>query len=250
MKLNKKISKEIRKIRSSLAWSVRIEREDSVEGYGLRSYPQAHEHVITLPPKNPKVAKPSKAAELHEYIHAWLAETRHPLFAAPAFVNSLDNPFAKEAVRRCLNETLDWFVDHEVYVRCPRAFEHRLRVEFGSDDGGARDQLMMEEDPIAFPITLALADAQNWKYLGQHAGNRPEFIPRMTDAFLRVPPEHPTIGKATILFNSLLPIVPLSIKVRVVEAEGMAKWMLYEPNGQVAAGSKVNEVGLGKGAAR
>lgn len=228
MKLNKKISKQIRTIRNSLKWNVTIERSDTVEGYGLRSKPETKEHVIVLPPKKPEIARLSKASEFHEYIHAWLGETVHPLFGAYAFVNALDNDFGNEVIRWCLNETLDWFVDHEMHVRCPQALEHRLRTGGRSDYGGPIDQDMMKIDPVAYPITQSLLDAQRWKYLREKARNRPHFMTQMTEAFLRVEPARPTIGKAAFLFNSLLPIGGLPVKVTVVEADGMNKWMLYD----------------------
>ena len=104
--LDYKLQKTIKEVRGQLRWKVEVTRQGSfsdLEAYSITSGAWNKRHHIFLPP-NSVNAPYDYLSELHEYVHALLAETVHPFFSVGKILPSKDYKGTVTEVRGLINE--------------------------------------------------------------------------------------------------------------------------------------------------
>ena len=208
----KKIDQAIHDIRARLAWPVREETGESPE-FQIVSYPERREHVISWPRPDAPAGPPRQIEMLHELVHALLAEQVHHEFSGHLFKRGTSDDDIRIVSWAC-RAAADWFVDGQLMSLVPEEEKAEIEEHFGLVARVFTSGRAPHGD-VFFLLSAGLMIAQAVKFLGTKVETGGS-LAGVVQAFLEIPPEHPTIESLLSLMNRLLAVY-CNRRVRLVQ---------------------------------
>jgi len=147
----------------------------------------------------------NRLSELHEYVHALLAETIHPLFGI-SLTGTPEQLVGAPKVRGIINEAVDWFVNGWICTKYPVAFRERLaRNQTLLDPTTVEFALARDPDPLFGMATFAEMSAELRRFAKWEGQTGNSIVDEMTEEFLETDCSKPSIEALVDLVNSLVP---------------------------------------------
>jgi hypothetical protein len=204
---------------------IRQGRHGNWDAYSVQSCQTERRHVISLPP-NGNGLPYDTLSEVHEYVHALLAEQAHPLFGT-AQIGTPEATDAAFSLKGIINESVDWFVDGWILTRHPVAFRDRLaRHRTMLDPDTVLSALARDPDPIFGRATFAQMAAELRKFANWDGRTGDAVVDAMTDEFLATDCASPS-GEALLdLVNRLVPPELDFVAVPSLRPDGEPYWLV------------------------
>ena len=187
-----------------LEWEVVYEASDK-DHPEIISSPHTRRHHVYVPAD----AEVSEIEMYHEYAHAYLCETVHPLLSGSAFERGTDYE-AMVRLTPVLRAANDWFTDELLYSRWPD--QERIEVE-KTIESLTKTTITTIELGTALALFLAQAERYDAK-VRPHTLDKT--LERLKAAFLSVDPSRPSKGALKRLVNRLIDALGLPYRVRIV----------------------------------
>jgi len=177
-------------------------------------------HVILWPRESSK-HEPSFGRYLHEMGHALLAEQVHPQFARPVFTKGTD-PALKGTYAPLFDAALDWFVQALLMEVAPGPQSDDIDARFRQTAQMLRQGAALPSVEFVVDSGLSLASFKHYRGLDIETSGK---LAEVVEAFLKTPPDKPTLFGLQGLTRRLLGIFELHTASLAHEL-GFERWRM------------------------
>jgi hypothetical protein len=217
----KSMKRLIIKVRNDLDWPI-LERSSEAPIIRIISDHRNRSHFIFMPDKLHN--KSSDMDYLHELGHAALCEKIHPVFATNGQFPELENKRQFLPLLPALSAAGDWFVCHWQQELIPE----ELRKQIKDNMPVVEEVLGMPNlPPVEVILDASLIIAQAIHYLDEPI-DCDGVLKIIVDAFLSIPPEHPSVENCTLLVNRLMAAYT-DQRARLIPDQDFLVWNVYKP---------------------
>jgi hypothetical protein len=228
----KSLKSLIKEVRGNLHWPV-LEQPHDLPALRIVSYPRTQSHVILVPEKAQKLS--TDLDYLHELGHAAMCEAVHPVFSASGHFAFHESERQFLMVVPALNVACDWFICHWQMALTSEITRKQIKKGLKV----AEEVLGMSKvPPLEIILDAAGVIAQGIHYLEEPIECE-GVLQEAVDAFLAIPPEHPSAENCVLLVN-LLMATYTDYRARLLHEGELFTWEVFLP---VA----VTDVGTGDG---
>ena len=211
-------------VKKSLSWQVTVVRRGlhrDLSAYQMRSIPSERRHEICLP-FNGDGLPYDRLSELHEYVHALLAEQSHPVFGVATLYAI--HPGDDEWVWGVVNEATDWFVHSWICRKHSIAFRDAFERNAHRLDPCRLANVLSRLPPteVVFSLAVSAGMAAGLRLFRDWQGTTGDpCIEAMAGEFLRTDAERPSLEAVVSLANRLLVRLGLGLVVSAgADADG------------------------------
>jgi hypothetical protein len=197
-----------------------VEEEYMRESFEVVTDPGREKHTVFWPRESLR-AGPSFGRYLHEMGHALLAETVHPQFSRPAFAKGAD-PALANTYGPAMDAVLDWFVQGLLMEIAPGPQGADIDERFRTASAMLRRGEAPPSVEFVVDTALALASFQHFRGLDARVGGK---LAVVAGAFLRTPPEKPTLFGLQSLTRSVVEAFERHTAALVRE-KGFTRWRI------------------------
>ena len=191
-----------------------IEEEFMRDSFEIVTEPARKAHVIYWP-RESSGQEPPFTRYLHELGHALLAESVHPQFGRPCFVRSMD-PSLRLTYQALFDTALDWFVEGLLMEATPAFQGPDIDERFKQTAHMLRQGQALPSIEFVLDSGLALASFERYRGLEMETQGRLRDIQK---AFLKTPPDKPSLFSLQSLVRSLLKVFGLHTATLVSERD-------------------------------
>lgn len=195
-----------------------VEEEHMRESFEVATDPVRQKHVVFWPRESLRVT-PAFNRYLHEMGHALLAEKAHPQFSRPSFAKGTD-PALANTYGPAMDAVLDWFVQGLLMEIAPGPQGEDIDERFRTTAAMLRRGEALPSVEFVVDSALALASFQHFRGLEVEVGGK---LALVVGAFLRTPPEKPTLFGLQSLTRSVVEAFENHTSALVRE-KGFERW--------------------------
>ena len=177
-------------------------------------------HVVFWPREGSRGAPPF-ARYLHEMGHALLAEQGHPQFSRPFFVRRTD-PALRNTYGALFDAALDWYVQDLLMGIAPTLQGDDIDARFRLTAQTLRQGAALPGVEFVADAGLALASFKQYRGLEITAQGK---LRDVVEAFLRTPPDRPTLFGLQNLVRRLLECFGMHT-ASLVSEKGFERWRI------------------------
>jgi len=197
-----------------------VEEEFMHEDFEVLTDPVRRKHVV-LWPRESLGRDPAFGRYLHEMGHALLAETAHPQFSRPVYSKTTSHSL-RGTYGALFDASLDWFVQSLLMEVAPEAQGEDIDERF------RQTALMLRQGgalpSVEFVVDAGLALASFRQYRGLDIQTQGK-LAQVVDAYLRTPPDKPTLFGLQGLVRRLLGVFGMHTASLVCE-RGFERWRI------------------------
>ena len=217
----KSLKSLIKEVRGGLDWPV-LEQQHELPALRIVSYPRTKSHVILVPDKLQK--RSTDLDYLHELGHATLCERAHPVFSASSHFAAQDSQRLFLMVIPALNVACDWFICHWQMELAREVTRKQIKkgLQLAEEVLG-----MPKLPPLEIILDAAGVIAQGIHYLKEPI-ECDGVLQTAVDAFLDLPPEHPSQENCVTLVNRLMATYT-DHRARLLQEGELYTWEVYQP---------------------
>lgn len=197
-----------------------VEEEFMHSDFEVLSDPVRKVHVIQWPRESARKEPPFERY-LHEMGHALLAEKVHPQFSRPVFTRSTD-PSLRMTYQALFDTALDWYVQALLLDIAPDQQGADLDARFRQTAQMLRQGAALPSMEFVMDAGMALAAFQHFRGLEMETQGK---LADVVQAFLRTPPEKPTLFGLQSLVRGLLAVFGTHTAALVSE-KGFERWRI------------------------
>jgi hypothetical protein len=177
-------------------------------------------HVVFWPRESDPAA-PSFARYLHEMGHALLAEQAHQQFSRPFFARGTD-PALRNTYAPLFDAALDWYVQELIMGVAPQIQAEDIDARFRQTALTLRQGAALPSVEFVVDAGLALASFKHSRGLDVSTQGK---LADVVEAFLRTPPDKPTLFGLQNLIRRLLECFG-SHTASLVSEKGFERWRI------------------------
>jgi hypothetical protein len=213
---------EHRAIRDALLsrFSWPVEEEFMREAFEVVTDHERRRHVV-LWPRESLNREPAFGRYLHEMAHALLAEQVHPQFSRPFFTRGID-PALKNTYSPLVETALDWFVQALLMEVAPGPQGDDIDERYRQTAAVLRQGGALPSVEFVIDSGMALASFRHYRGLEIDTQGK---LRDVVEAFLRTPPDKPTLFTLHGLVRRLMDIFGMHT-AHLVHERGFERWRL------------------------
>lgn len=197
-----------------------VEEEYMHSDFEVRTDPVRKVHVVHWPRESAR-KEPAFERYLHEMGHALLAEKVHPQFSRPVFTRNTD-PSLRMTYQALFDAALDWYVQALIMEIAPDQQGADLDARFRQTAQMLRQGAALPSVEFVMDAGMALASFQHFRGLEMETQGK---LADVVQAFLRTPPDKPTLFGLQSLVRGLLAVFGTHTATLVSE-KGFERWRI------------------------
>lgn len=197
-----------------------VEEEFMHSEFEVHSDPVRKVHVVQWPRESAH-REPAFERYLHEMGHALLAEKVHPQFSRPSFLRNTD-PALRNTYQALFDAALDWYVQALLMEIAPDQQGADLDARFRQTAQMLRQGAALPSVEFVVDAGMALASFQRFRGLEADTQGK---LTEVVQAFLRTPPDKPTLFGLQSLVRGLLGVFGMHT-ASLVSEKGFERWRI------------------------